>query len=263
MKRPPGSWTAGAATICRALWWGWPRPSGHGGQRGALRPPDETLGSPSSPARLASFFLTQPFETLLHLFHLALEIGDLVATGAAGWLGGVVTLRAGWPAAAPAKGREHRKSALEHLHVPPRLLLERAERRAAKGLGHLLSEFFLLAGERFKRHLEIARHQHLHGVAIKADELTEQVDRQQVLPFLVLLLEDDLGKHRAGDVLAGLGVVDDEVLAGLHHRGEVLQRYIGAGAGVVEPAVSIFLDSDGFVLGHGAYACKWSAAAPN
>src|SRR5690349_11990846 len=151
---------------------------------------------PSYPAKtaLASIFLTQAVEPLLHLFHLALEIIDLIATIAASGLGRFVGFRAGWPAAAAAEWREHREGALEHLHVPARLLLERAKRRAAKGLGHLLAEFLLLAGERFERHLEIARHQHLHGVAIEADELAQKIDRQQVLPFLVLLLEDDLGK---------------------------------------------------------------------
>src|SRR5262249_47042033 len=123
---------------------------------------------------------------------------DLIAAVAAGGLSSLIRLRAGLSAGlptAPAEGREHREGALEHLHIPPRLLLERAKRRAAKGLRHLLAEFFLLPRERFERHFEIAWHQHLHGVAIKSDELAQKVDWQQVLPFLVLLLEDDLGKH--------------------------------------------------------------------
>jgi len=31
----------------------------------------------------------------------------------------------------------------------------------------------------------------------EADELPQERDRQQVLPFFVLLLENDLGEHRA------------------------------------------------------------------
>ncbi len=58
---------------------------------------------------------------------------------------------------------------------------------------------------------QIARHHHLHAVAVEADQLAQEGDRQQILAaFLVFLLEDDLRQHRAGDVLAGLGVVDDE-----------------------------------------------------
>ena len=154
-------------------------------------------------------------------------------------------------ALAPRERREHREGALEHLHVAADLVLERAERAAAEGLRHLVAELLLLAGERVDRDFEIARHQHLHAVAVEADQLAQECDRQQVLPLLVLLLEDDLGQHRAGDVLAGLGVVDDEILARLHHDGEVFERHIGAGAGVVEPPVGVFLDGDRFFgLGH-------------
>jgi hypothetical protein len=65
-----------------------------------------------------------------------------------------------------------------------------------------------------------------------------------------LLLEDDLPEHRAGDVVARLGVGDDELLAGLHHAREVFQRDIGGGARVVEPAVGVFLDDRRFVACH-------------
>ena len=61
---------------------------------------------------------------------------------------------------------------------------------------------------------------------------------------LALLLEDDLGQDRAGDVLAGLGVIDDEVGALLHHFGEIVEGDIGAGRGVVEAPVGVFLDDD-------------------
>ena len=118
---------------------------------------------------------------------------------------------------APRERREHGKGALEHFHVPAHLVLERAERAAAERLRHLVSKFFLLAGQRVDGDFEIARHQHLHAVAVEADELAQEGDGQETLPFLVLLLEDDLGQHLAGDVLAGLGVVDEEILARLHH----------------------------------------------
>ena len=107
---------------------------------------------------------------------------------------------------------------------------------------HLLAKALLLLGEGDHRLFEEARHQHLHAVAVEADQLAQEGDRQHVLPVLVLLLEDDLGQHRTGDVLAGLGVVDDEILALLDHLGEVFERHVGGGAGVVEPAVGVFLD---------------------
>ena len=186
---------------------------------------------------------------LLHLVELALEIVDV-----AGFRRRFFRLRrASAPVAlAPRERREHGEGALEHFHVPPHLVLERGEGADAEGLRHLLAELLLLAGQRLDRDFEIARHQHLHAVAVEADELAQEGDRQQVLPFLVLLLENDLGEHRAGDVLAGLGVIDDEILAVLDHGGEVFERHIGARAGVVEPPVGVFLDRDRLCgLGHG------------
>ena len=79
--------------------------------------------------------------------------------------------------------------------------------------------------------------------AIEADELAQEADRQQVLA-LAFLLDDDLGQDRAGQVLPGLGVVHHEFVAGLHHLGEVVERHVGAGRGVVEAPVGVFLDDD-------------------
>ena len=65
-----------------------------------------------------------------------------------------------------------------------------------------------------------------------------------ILPALLLFLDDDLGQHRAGDVLAALGVIDHELAALLHHVLQIVERHIGAGRGVVEPPVGVFLDDD-------------------
>jgi hypothetical protein len=76
----------------------------------------------------------------------------------------------------------------------------------------------------------------------------------KILAGLVLLFEDDLRQHRAGDVVAGLGVIDEEILALLHHRREVLERHVGAGTGIIEPPVCIFLDRGGLVrFRHGSH----------
>lgn len=65
---------------------------------------------------------------------------------------------------------------------------------------------------------------------------------------LALFLEDDLREHRAGDVLARLGVPNDELLALLHHLTEMVERHIARCRGIVEPPVRIFLDNDDVIV---------------
>src|SRR5262249_30997211 len=131
---------------------------------------------------LSLILVAQPVETLLHLFHLALEVVDFLAAAARLRIALVRCSRR--LSLAPRERREHGKRAFEHLHVPPHLILERAERAAAEGLRHMLAEFFLLAGQRVDGDFEIARHQHLHAVAVEADELTQEGDGQETLPRL-------------------------------------------------------------------------------
>src|SRR5207247_8693780 len=104
---------------------------------------------------------------LLHLVHLAFELVDLLAAAARLRIAFFGLSRR--LSLAPRERREHGKRAFEHFHVPPHLVLERAEGATAEGLRHVLAEFFLLAGERVDGDFEIARHQHLHAVAIEAD----------------------------------------------------------------------------------------------
>ena len=142
---------------------------------------------------------------------------------------------------------EHREGLLKQFHVAADMFFQRRKRRSGESIGQLLAEFFLLARQRVDRLFEIFRHHHLHAVAVEADQLAQERGRQQVLAGLVFLFEDDLGQHRAGDVVAGLGVIDEEILAVLDHRGEVFERHIGAGAGIIEPPVRVFLDRGGLV----------------
>src|SRR5262245_52914111 len=58
------------------------------------------------------------------------------------------------------------------------------------------------------------------------------------------LLADDLHEHRAGDVIAGLGILDDEILLILRHGGEIRQRDISADPAMVKPALVVPLDGD-------------------
>ena len=74
---------------------------------------------------------------------------------------------------------------------------------------------------------EITRDHHAHGVPVKADQLAQESNWQQVLAFLAFLIKDDLGQDRAGDILARLRILHDKFLTGLHHHREVLKRDIG------------------------------------
>src|SRR5437879_3867872 len=76
----------------------------------------------------------EPIEPLLHLGQLAFELVDLGARRLRLVLFGCLTLT-------PGEGREHRKRALEHLHVAANLILERAEGADPERLRHLLAKF--------------------------------------------------------------------------------------------------------------------------
>src|SRR6266446_5495105 len=189
------------------------------------------LGEPPSRSALR---LAQAVKPLLHVIELALEIVDLAAGRSRRLfsLGSLVTLPGlGF---ASRERRKHGKRPLEHFHVPPHLVLQRSERTSAEGLAHVLAKLLLLAGERLNRNFEITRHQHLHAVAIKTNELAQKRNRQKVLASLVLLLEDDLREDGARNILARFGVVDDEILAVFDHAGEILQRQVGARRRTIE-----------------------------
>ena len=62
-----------------------------------------------------------------------------------------------------------------------------------------------------------------------------------------------------GDVVAALGVEDDKILALFDHDRQIIKRDIGAGAGVVETAIGVFLDGNGAsVLCHFSLSSKVS-----
>jgi EAL domain-containing protein (putative c-di-GMP-specific phosphodiesterase class I) len=195
------------------------------------------------PGSLAREFL----EPALHQGHLAPEFVDgdlLVGRGRLRRAGGVVGARR----IERPPHLAHRL--LEDLHVLLAQLLELAAEReeAAEGGLHRLADLFLVARERLHRRLEIAWHHGLEIVAVEADELAQEADRQQVLPALRLLLDDDLGEDRTRDVVAGLRVVDDELDPLLDHLREVVERHVAGGGGVVEPPVRVFLDLDDLLL---------------
>jgi len=121
--------------------------------------------------------------------------------------------------------------------------------------GELAAHPLLLLGEGRQRQLQIAGQEGLHGIAVEADQLAQELDGQQVLALAALFLDDDLGEDRARDVLVGLGVIDHEVDVLLHHLRQVLERHVGAGSRVVEPAVRVFLDDHAIVVRLSLFAC--------
>ena len=92
---------------------------------------------------------------------------------------------------------------------------------------------------------QVARHQPLEIVAVIADELAQEGGRQQVLPTLALFLDNDLGEHRAGDVVARFRVIDHEVAAIAHHLGQVVECDVGRSLSIVETPVGVLLHHDG------------------
>ena len=118
-----------------------------------------------------------------------------------------------------------------------------------KAPAKVLAEPLLLLGQRLQADLQIARHQALDAVAVEADQLAQEGDRQQGLAaHAALLLDDDLGQHRVGQVVAGLGVENHEIPLAFHHRRQIIERHVGARLGIVEPPVGVFLDDDRLLL---------------
>ena len=96
---------------------------------------------------------------------------------------------------------------------------------------------------------KIARHHAGDAVVVETDQLAQERDRQQRLSALAaFLLDDDLGQNRMREVVAVLGVVDDEIAVAAHHLGEIFQRHVGAGLGIIEPPVGVLLDDDRFAF---------------
>ena len=60
-------------------------------------------------------------------------------------------------------------------------------------------------------------------------------------------MKGDIRQHRLSDVGAGLCVVDEKILAPLHHRREIIERHKGEGGGVLAAPVRVFLDDGGAI----------------
>src|ERR1043166_7382477 len=118
---------------------------------------------------LAFTLVGKAVEPLLHFRQLAFQIVDLAGRS----LGALAFARGPRGRGRRAEPGKHGKRALEHFHVAADLVFHRAE-AAAESLCHLLAELFLLARERLDRSLEEARNQHLHAIAVEADELAQE-----------------------------------------------------------------------------------------
>src|SRR5947199_6544251 len=62
----------------------------------------------------------------------------------------------------------------------------------------------------------------------------------------MLLLDDDLRKHRASYVFSRFRIICDKITAILDHLCEILEGDVGARRRIVETAVGVFLDDDRF-----------------
>ncbi len=186
-------------------------------------------------ARENSLFLFRlfrhPIETVLHLFHLAAQIVH------------VVVLRSPAPAPFPLRGGraharrherlEHRERLLKQFHVAANVPSSGANGVPLKVLVNCLRNFPARASAYRSTAQDISA-----PPSACCRRRTGSADARKWWAAgsarLVFLFEDDLGQYRAGDVIAGLGVVDEEILAVLDHRREVLERHIGARAGIIE-----------------------------
>src|SRR4029079_180537 len=59
-------------------------------------------------------------------------------------------------------------------------------------------------------------------------------------------LDDDLFEYDMRDVIAGIDVVDHEVLLVIHQGAEVIDAHVAARSRIIEPSVGISLDDDRF-----------------
>jgi len=80
----------------------------------------------------------------------------------------------------------------------------------------------------------IRRHHGLQAVAVKADQVAQKADRQQVLA-LGFLFDDNMRQHLAGDVLAGLGIEHAEDFVVLDHLRQAAVAFCSEGLPLVGP----------------------------
>src|SRR5581483_5415797 len=119
--------------------------------------------------------------------------------------------------------------------------VEHRPRRLAENVVELTAELLLLVEEDLQALLEIAAHEALHRISVEADDLRQQLRREHRLPGF-LVLGDDLEQHGAGQVVAGLGVADFELLAVDDELPHFFERDVARNFGVVETPIRIFLD---------------------
>lgn len=106
------------------------------------------------------------------------------------------------------EGREHFHGVLKELHVFAAHFLEIRNTgnlgeyslhvHAFERLADLFTKLLLVFHESVQRVLEVVGHQGLDVVAVKADQVLHEADREQVVVTLGFLIDDDLGKDGTG-----------------------------------------------------------------
>jgi hypothetical protein len=134
---------------------------------------------------------------------------------------------------------------LEVQELRPQVLAGRVV-LAVHGAG-LVLQLGLHVGEGLDVAFQVLAHHALHGIAVEADHLRQQVAGEH-RHAAGLFLEDDLQQDAAGEILPALGVNHLELLVLQHQLLDVGEGDVGTGSGVVQAPVRIFLDQSG--VGH-------------
>ena len=113
-------------------------------------------------------------------------------------------------------------------------------------------EALLLLLEHGQALFQVAGEQTLHGAAVKADDLGQHIGSEQGLAP-GLLLQHDLHQHRAGEVVAAVGVPHPQAHPGQHQLAHVRQGDVTARLGVVEAAIGVLLDQSHGIHGVGTW----------
>src|SRR5580765_1701973 len=135
----------------------------------------------------------------------------------------------------------HRRSLQGH-ELLPEILVELSG--VAVELLRLVAHAFLHLGKELHVALEIGAEHPVHGVAVRADELGENI-RGEHRHAGGFFLENDLQQYGPRQVLPGLGVHHLELFALDHELLHIDERDVDARPGVVETAVRVFLDQSG------------------
>ena len=89
--------------------------------------------------------------------------------------------------------------------------------------------------------LKVFAHHALHGIAIEADHVRQQIAGEH-RRAAGLFFENDLKENAPSEVFTGLRIDHLEIFVPEHQLLHVGQRDVRTGASVIQPAIRVFLD---------------------